>query len=156
MDDFLYNPPVQLTCRWLQRECQVNKIKLSASSASIVIRNNQVYLRRRFERWSRVGISRVVVWWELQLQERTKLTSASLLCVALQPATHTHCTLQIHSSRYREFTCVLFKLWQAITPGSGASGVWWEPPVWITDGMGQRSYRKTAYRHPARETRRLI
>ena len=48
------------------------------------------------------------------------------------------------SSRYRGFACVLFKLWQAITPGSGASGVWWEPPVWITDGRGQRSHRKTA------------
>ena len=59
------------------------------------------------------------------------------------------------SGRYRRFACVLFKLWQAITPGSGASGVWWEPPVWITDGRGQRSYRKTAYRHPARKTCRL-
>jgi len=59
------------------------------------------------------------------------------------------------SGRYRGFTCVLFKLWQAITPGSGASGVWWEPLVWTTDGRGQRSYRKTAYRHPARETRQL-
>ena len=57
--------------------------------------------------------------------------------------------------RYRGFACVLFKLWQAITPGSGASGVCWEPPVWITDGRGQRSYRKTAYRHPVRKTRRL-
>ena len=35
------------------------------------------------------------------------------------------------SGRYRGFACVLLKLWQAITPGSGASGVWWEPPVWI-------------------------
>ena len=59
------------------------------------------------------------------------------------------------SGRYRGFVCVLFKLWQAITPGSGMSGVWLEPPVWITDGRGQRSYRKTAYRHPARKTRRL-
>jgi len=45
------------------------------------------------------------------------------------------------SGRYRGFACVLFKLWQAITPGLGASGVWWEPPVWITDGRGQQSYR---------------
>jgi len=59
------------------------------------------------------------------------------------------------SGRYRGFACVLFKLWQAITTVSGASGMWWEPPVWITDGRGQRSYRKTAYRHPARETHRL-
>jgi len=26
------------------------------------------------------------------------------------------------SGRYRGFTCVLFKMWQAITPGLGASG----------------------------------
>jgi len=52
------------------------------------------------------------------------------------------------SGRYRGFACVLFKLWQAITPGSGASGVWWEPPVWITDGRGQRSYRKNRVSAP--------
>ena len=47
------------------------------------------------------------------------------------------------SGRYIGSACVFFKLWQVITPGSGASGVWWELPVWITDGRGQRSYRKT-------------
>jgi len=30
-----------------------------------------------------------------------------------------------------------------------------EPPVWITDGRGQRSYRRAALWHPARETRWL-
>jgi len=59
------------------------------------------------------------------------------------------------SGQVQRVACVLFKLWQAITPRSGASGVWWEPPVWITDGRGQQSYRKTAYWHPARETHRL-
>ena len=49
------------------------------------------------------------------------------------------------SGRYRGFACVLFKLWQAITPGRRASGVWWEPPVWITDGGGQRTYRRPAH-----------
>ena len=33
--------------------------------------------------------------------------------------------------------------------------VWWEPPVLITDGRGQRSCRRAAFWHLARETRRL-
>jgi len=37
----------------------------------------------------------------------------------------------------------------------GSVWVWWEPPAWITDGRGQRSYRRAALWHLVREIRQL-
>jgi len=58
------------------------------------------------------------------------------------------------SGRYRGLACVHLNVTGHHTR-IGSIWVWWEPPVWITDGRGQQCYRKAALWHLARETRRL-